>query len=210
MAGGKGRRTPATSSGGGLSAKERQLKKFGEHMSELVKGTLREELRIDARTSDRIFQEVVDHWDRDVDRLEKEQKNGVDPSKYFGYFGFWIRKLKPITNAFPIERPPDHEIEDVNEQVAICVAIRGIMRAVYENQVSAHHQQEGQRKREAVRRFLRNYLMGPTDERSHSNYSTLVYDMRYRTFGPHHITHMLRWAEMSAIRSGSKPRKKRT
>ena len=49
-----------------------------------------------------------------VDRLEKEQKSGVDPSKYFGYFGFWLRKLKPIANARRIpETETGHDAEAV-------------------------------------------------------------------------------------------------
>src|SRR5580700_284575 len=125
MAKSKGRFGSVTT-GGGPSVKKPEvrlsLRRFTADMRSILEDSLLNELEVKASVSERIFRDLVYHWSRDVERIEKDQKkNGVDPSKYFGYFGFWIRKLKPVYGAYRIHPSEDElgnnpEVEDINEQ----------------------------------------------------------------------------------------------
>lgn len=167
----------------------------------------------------RLF-DVAQRWEHDAKRLGEKHKNGFSPIKYISYQAFWIRKLKPISNAYLIKHleaegdsiSPEMEIHDINERIAIRIAGRNLLEFAERGFYPTEHG-DGTGHTTAVdakilREYLRAYMnfpsqrdAGPQHEADKgSTYENLIYNQRYRTFGPHHLVHILDQAVFGALR----------
>lgn len=160
------------------------------------------ELEVHAIVSYRCCEEAIIHHGRDIDRLYVTHHKYVHPTKHCSYLSFWIRKLKPVSKAYPTriikefkeeDLPIFEEITNINEEVALHLAFRSLYRYIEENQIKFPSTDVGVRALSVYNDVLSEYLLSPDEnEMSVGNrFSMLVYDMRFRTFGPHHLTHVL-------------------
>lgn len=147
--------------------------------------------------------DVINHHERDLRKLAAEHPHGVHPTKHIGYLVFWVRKLKPIAMTFRIsdvieagdgELPPAREIASDNEILALYLAQHLLLSYASDGFIPddlPDSQREGFRVRLAE--TLAQVLATTTDVGPGvgSTFQSLVYDMRYRTFGPHHVVHFL-------------------
>jgi hypothetical protein len=148
-------------------------------------------------------QDIIVHHERDLARLRVIHPEGVHPSKHIGYLVFWIRKLKPAANAFPIDQvlahasgdiPPDHEITTINELICIYVAQHLVLSYADDGLIGPHFESE---QRESFKNRIKAIATGVLSSRidvGHSEgnvFRSFIYDMRYRTFGPHHVVHFI-------------------
>jgi hypothetical protein len=149
--------------------------------------------------------EIIEHHFRDLDRLyvhHQHKKKLVHPSKHIAYLAFWIRKLKPIDSAFKIsvldnarnsgnELSSNDEITDINEHVSIVYAVRLIKSFVKSGHICAPKGCSQDDFVAFIDIAAHQYLNEDEKGGPHlgSRLESLVYDMRYRTFGPHHLVH---------------------
>ena len=145
---------------------------------------------------------IITHYDRDVIRLANAQESKkLHPSKPIGYLAFWIRKLKPISNAYPLNllsKSPTGELSeeclDINEMVAIYImgyllekyAEKGVL---IPNQSKEKTLATTIRVTETFHDLLNSRLFLGSE--AGNVFSSLKHDMRYRTFGPHHMVHIV-------------------
>lgn len=148
-------------------------------------------LTISAEISKEKVDEVAAYLGRDLRRLERTQRGGVgiSPTKIAGYFGFWIRKIKPIEGARVEDQGEQTELTNLNERVALQASLAML---------------------KSFKKHGRDPIRGPcraTDcdgaacvERHTTAYFSfsgnlfseyLVYSMGRRTFGPHHLCSVL-------------------
>ncbi len=158
--------------------------------------------------------EIVVHYERDISRLQLIHSDGVHPAKCVGYLVFWVRKLKPISMAYSLSAiqraKPDEELNEsllINEEAAIFLALHltlsyaedGILS--YDEKTSVYiggEKTDAERERlkafvGCLQQLILGYLNNKIDaghERGNI-FTSLVYDMRYRTFGPHHVVHFI-------------------
>lgn len=174
----------------------RQSAIFASHV-ELIIRNLLNELNIDksCRISKAILHECIQFFLRDIYRIEYQQRDDIALTKFAGYLGFWIRKLKPVSSAFPANKSEDaDEIININEILALSISIYIITRELEKNE----HQRifsgalyspcsdcPGQA--ECFARYVKRHLA----YHNHSNQRYLTYSMRARTFGPHHFVVIL-------------------
>ncbi len=184
-----------------------------------------DKMRVDGLISRQVTHDVTLRWARDVNRLNDGQgPNGLSPLKYIAYQAFWVRKLKPVAHAWPREEVRAAEQEErklsqglevvtVNEQVAIRLIIRLALKYAEENQYPSPDYNGYTIARPIppghLREYFRAYLQHPVKdsmpaspegeaERHGTTLDNLIYNMRYRTFGPHHMTHILEQAIFAA------------
>lgn len=158
-----------------------------------------------------ICQDIDDHWERDIKKLESAQQSGIAIEKLIGYYAFWVRKLQPVTKAHPFVENKNGGIivieeknnTHINELVAIylikILAIKYFNDKISEKKVLktknfASDVKEYEQYIEGVEKHfddLFSSINSPELYRSFLN--VCLYDMRYRTFGPHHFTHAVRF-----------------
>lgn len=167
---------------------------------------LTETMEIRADLSKALFYDVALHWKGDVDRIRKVDVKGIRPAKHVAYLAFWIRKIKPVSNAYSAALHQEHrkagrpmpssaEIVNINERVAIRLAFQQLGSFAQAGQLFIHHDAKG----EDIRidydetRFvtaLERYCHQKLALDGKCVLETLLSDMRYRTFGPHHLVHI--------------------
>jgi hypothetical protein len=160
-------------------------------------------MSVNAHVSYRVVEEVVIHFWRDVERLYAIHHDQVHVTKSCSYVAFWVRKLKPISDAYPSEiferigdeaKPAlDDEITAINEEVAILLAIRLLRHCIEDNRVI---EILGKSRVQILKTFdevAEDYLVSEIEDgmKMGLRFQSMVYDMRYRTFGPHHLTQFL-------------------
>jgi translation initiation factor 2 beta subunit (eIF-2beta)/eIF-5 len=139
----------------------------------------------------------------------------VHPSKHIAYAAFWIRKLKPVDSSYPvseIERatrtktPIDEslEIRDVNERICLHYMFRLLNSYVSEGHVKPPHKLKKDDFLANIHRVFINFI----NERDqipvlNDRFEAIVYDMRYRTFGPHHVVHLVNYLLTEASHHGN-------
>ncbi len=173
-------------------------------------------------------EDIVVHFERDVQRLRELHDGQLHPSKWIGYLVFWVRKLKPVSSSFPVAKlvdiSPTENVPDedenflVNEDVAIYLALHMIksyaMDGYFPN--SDHglfldnegdHEPHARRTKEEKEEFVRKIELVVQELARQSMdagykigniFQSVVYDMRYRTFGPHHVVHTINHIVYSA------------
>ena len=170
------------------------------------------ELRYQGDIDPEICQDINDHWERDVAKLKATQEDGVAIEKIIGYYAFWVRKLQPVTNAYPFipneEKDGYIVINDksnthINELVSIYV-IKILALLYFEDKIQEYSTSKINGFNQKIAEY-RAYIDGVekhfTDlfdsinspELYKSFLRVCLYDMRYRTFGPHHFTHAVRF-----------------
>ena len=160
-------------------------------------------LSVDAHVSYRVTEEVMIHFWRDLERLYAIHHRLVHVTKSCSYLAFWVRKLKPISDAFPkavnarLEDdgvpPPDAEIVDINEQVAIHLSIRLLRNCIRDGRILSLKGIDAAEVLGVFDAVVEDYLTSEIEEDMSMGlrFESMVYDMRFRTFGPHHLTQFL-------------------
>lgn len=159
-------------------------------------------MNVHADLSKALFYDLAFHWRRDLDRMQDDK--GIRPAKTAAYMAFWIRKTKPISNAYALATiqayknkiiPFTEEITNINEKVATRLAFQIIAQCAEKGFLKIHDSQTNQdiplvynRKKyeEAVSGYC-NQKLGLDGK---SVLEVLIYDMRYRAFGPHNLVHI--------------------
>lgn len=156
------------------------------------------------RVSLRCCEDIILHHERDLLRLRAIQADGIHPTKHIGYLAFWVRKLKPISCAFPtsliITTDDRHQIDEkeeialINELAAVYLS-QHLLMSYADDGVIFQAENEKQKKTfmSALLKSMRfsildDHALGPS---TISLLTNIIYDMRYRTFGPHHLVHIL-------------------
>lgn len=162
---------------------------------------LLDQMELDAIVSYPTVEEIVIHFWRDIDRLFAIHHETVHPTKACSYLAFWVRKLKPISMAFPKsaihkERdifPFEIEVADVNEQIAVHIALSWTRRCIEEERFTPDAKVQKELTLLAFDKSVEDYLTSYFEDGMEMGvrFDNIVYDMRFRTFGPHHLTHML-------------------
>jgi hypothetical protein len=195
-----------------------------EDLNEVIKASLKT-LGVHANISMFRLFDVVQRWERDAKRLGSEHADGFHPVKYIAYQAFWIRKLKPVSNAYRIKdlemgRPsPTREIVDINERLAIRVAVWNLLTfaetGLYPTERGDANAVKTKVKPAVLRDYIKSYLQfpdatvkGQPGKAKGTTYQNLVYNQRYRTFGPHHLVHILDQALFGALRQQAMGKKK--
>jgi hypothetical protein len=159
-------------------------------------GDVTERLQVDCIISDNSVLDLSKFLLRDIQRIQERQKNKVSSIKFAGYWGFWIRKLKPISRAFrrgDDKNDPFKEIIHINELVALEISICFILRIG----AFAEHNVVIDVIRGACKERARNACNGVDCVKEAAidfmkfqnalNLKYLIHSMRHRTFGPHHF-----------------------
>jgi hypothetical protein len=158
---------------------------------------------VNAHISYPIVEEVIIHFWRDLERLYAIHHELVHVTKACSYIAFWVRKLKPISDAYPNsiidalaeDSLPPHfaEITDINEQVAIHLSIRLLRNCIRDHRII---DKPDIKKSEILNSFdtvVDDYLTSEIEDGMSMGlrFESMIYDMRFRTYGPHHLTHFL-------------------
>lgn len=202
----------AAASGGGEPAGE----ELGDELLHYY-GQLIEDLLLDsgfkARVSKLRLREVIAHWQKDIDRLARVHDGNVNPAKFISYLSFWIRKIKPISDAYHIQditpdqngndtAPYTKEFTDINERVAILFAVSQLLTYAKLGKLDGVNPDDDANG-DVIKQRVVNlksffsqslHFLADVGSMKGSNYSGLIYDMRYRTYGPHHLTTWLNQA----------------
>lgn len=125
-----------------------------------------------------LMNEAAYNCAKDLEKIAIYQKDQVNQLKTFGYFGFWIRKIRPVEQATRYGSP----FKEVNEYLSIWVIV---------SLVSRHYKfianKDKSKSREAAAAIAA--LESLVSDAKRLEY--VVHCMRSRTFGPHHYVIML-------------------
>lgn len=162
---------------------------------------LMDSLNVRADISKALCYDVALHWLHDIERLRRDGDDTIRPAKHVAYMAFWFRKLKPLSNAYHLRdilqagahpAPPTREILNVNERVAIWIAFEQLSdfaeagNLVLCGTPDTVYPYDPEKFRKAVERY-RNQKLGPQGK---TVLEALLYDMRYKAFGPQHLVHI--------------------
>lgn len=137
-------------------------------------------------------------------RQQKLDRKGIRPAKHAAYIAFWMRKIKPISHAYDADiwnkhkgcPPSVKEIEDINEIIAVNLAFEFLLRS-NQNKLLKIHKGEGSDSGDYPIHYNNACFIRVMNEFCHQKLAndgkcvldTIINDMRYRTFGPHHLAH---------------------
>jgi hypothetical protein len=186
-----------------VSREARTRHRLAQELFASLRAIMRDDLELSGVISYRVCEEIIIHLRRDTDRLFVTHHRLVHPTKHCSYLAFWIRKLKPVSRAYPISvlenldpgDVPDPEFEDssVNEKLCLLCAIKNLHTHISEGHI---HLPSGREKDKILQQYasaVANYFnhRDVADAEMGDRFQSLVYDLRFRTFGPHHLTHVL-------------------
>lgn len=149
--------------------------------------------------------DVVVHLLRDMDRLYALHQKLVHPAKHVAYTAFWIRKIKPVSCAYPFSHvesatkrnaPIDEgeELADANEKICLYYMRRLICEYVAHKQIATPAKLTLEKFISNINGvfddFVKDTSPGPA---LNNRFEAMIYDMRYRTFGPHHYVHTVNY-----------------
>jgi hypothetical protein len=156
-----------------------------------------------AHVSMKTCEEIVDRFRHDIARLlEGKNQRNIHPAKYVGYLCFWVRKLKPISRAFPrgeAQKAKDNgeklahslEIITANEIVTVSLCVLWLFKFCKAGKIpELGGPVEKAKHRLGNAMFDVLNLGSDVGAREGSILESVTYDMRYRTFGPHHLVHL--------------------
>lgn len=186
-----------------LEPSQDEVKELAETAHRLIESYLRE-IDVSAIISRKTVVELAYFFYRDIYRIKVQQNDQVTAAKFAGYLGFWIRKLKPISQAFKVgtdTEDPNLEILEINElaglQVSINVLIedgKGGSETQLHDPVRRNCQDNTCDGKVCLTEYVRLYFGLPT------NVDYILYSMRHRTFGPHHLVNSLEHLVFGACR----------
>jgi hypothetical protein len=186
---------------------------LGEWLFHFTSRYLDRSRQIKAVVSKSLLNDVALRWKLDTARTEADH---IRPAEYAAHLAFWIKKLKPISQAYHLRDVeaariegipvnPSMEIIDINEQAAIRLAFVHLAGCAKKDQVTIHDKASGefctlnyddQMYKASVQKFLNQKL----SLNGNSVGDKLIEDMRYRSFDTHHFVYMfdqfvfgLRW-----------------
>ena len=130
--------------------------------------------------------DVVLHHSGDMDKLGAHQGTAISVNKRIAGLIFWIRRLKPITMACLTNF--DGELQDINEQAAVWIAHRLLLaycetQYAWEKLISLNIKDK--------KKEFGLYLQAYWSIGNWFNFTSLVYNLRYRNFSPHHLAILL-------------------
>jgi hypothetical protein len=158
------------------------LDKNSAILSKLLKDVIPKALKAEAidteigDTTNKLISEVAYRTHADIQKLRFYQEDDVDPYKTISYLCFWIRKLKPL----PVYPKNGKAMLDINERLSLWLmsalvarfAELGVIKDTVEAKRVTHN----------AKRFFNNEQL----------FKDTVHALRYRTFGPHHYTMIMR------------------
>lgn len=173
---------------------------LGEWLFHFTSRYLHHNRQIRAVVSKALLNDVALRWRIDTTRNDASQ---IRPAEYAAHLAFWIKKLKPISQAYHfrdveaarkagVSINPSTEIIDINEQAAIRLAFVHLAGCAKNGQVTICDQisdefrvlsYDDQIYKETVKKYLSQKL--DMDGKSVSD--KLIEDMRYRSFERHHF-----------------------
>jgi hypothetical protein len=130
--------------------------------------------------SQRTLKDIVTHYRNDIEKLKDHQNDSISLTKRIAGIAFWIRRLKPISSAYLGGR----EIQDINEQVCIQLAIR-LLIVTADDPRNSKTMKAVQNAGKGNR--LAPYLKKFFNSDNYSAYTNLIYSLRYRNWSPHHL-----------------------
>jgi hypothetical protein len=139
---------------------------------------------------------------RDMDRLYAVHQKLVHSSKHIAYMAFWIRKLKPVDTSYPIAEldraghsntdiDESLEIRDINERISLYYMFDLMKAYVFDGHIEAPQGMSKSSFLQNIELAFANFLKGRIGPVLDDRFEAVVYDMRYRTFGPHHVVHLV-------------------
>jgi hypothetical protein len=176
---------------------------------------LREDLKCMGTVSLACCYDVIEHHSRDIERLYAVHQQLVHPSKHIAYAAFWIRKLKPVDTSYPISEvekalrskkqiDKSLELRDVNERICLHYTFRLLNEYVSSGHIKPPKGTAKETFLVNIERVFRNFVNGgDAGPVLNDRYEAIVYDMRYRTFGPHHVVHLVNYLLTEASHNGS-------
>ncbi len=177
-----------------LEPSQDEVTDLAENAHRLIERYLHE-INVEAHISKKTIVELAYFFYRDIYRIKVQQNDHVTAAKFAGYLGFWIRKLKPISEAFNIganKEDPNLEIIEINELAALQIAInvliqdgKGGAESELHDPVRRNCQDNTCDGKVCLTEYIRLYFGLPT------NVDYILYSMRHRTFGPHHLVNSL-------------------
>ncbi|WP_339163598.1 hypothetical protein [Methylobacterium bullatum] len=183
-----------------------QISRLALDLHEKLSDILDNDLNYDGHVSISICNQIIIHHFRDMDRLYAVHQKLVQPSKHIAYLAFWIRKLKPVSQAYKkasvtkygskerlIAEFPQEEVEDVNEKCSLYYAVALLNTFLQSGNIKVPSGMTKVAYTTRLANIMGDYFRG--DDSSGMNlgnrYEAVLYDMRYRTFGPHHFVHII-------------------
>ena len=181
----------------------RQVEFLSKECSEVFQVIL-ENLGISADVDLELVDELSAFFLRDIYRIDQQQRGEVSLAKYAGYWAFWVRKLKPISNPQYVSKDTekrhitDRDLKSINEIVSLSFAIYLVndSRMQADKLKPVRGQREDVVRRECAR-LEEGRCKGADCFKAHTErYITfndgfflqyITYSMRNRTFGPHHF-----------------------
>lgn len=162
---------------------------------------LRDVMGVHADLSNALFYDLALHLKEDVDRQAAISTDGIRPAKFAAYLAFWMRKIKPISRAYYVDvckkhdwaPPPQEEINDINEKVAVRMAFNYLWAFHDLGHLTIHLGDDDvpiKRDAEGFKTEVASFCHQKLGVDGECVLETLIYDMRYRTFGPHHLVHL--------------------
>lgn len=131
---------------------------------------------------------------RDLHRLGEAQEDSICITKVAGYWGFWIRKIRPIVSAYAVVGGEKIELPEINERIALQFAVSYVRARGKRNQAGkAYDPFRAECKvsecdgTACVSAYCDDGLSGKSRDLA----AYAVHCMRYRTFGPHHFVMFL-------------------
>ena len=170
---------------------KQQIAFLSTRCTQIIEGIL-DDFGVDAEIDKEIVLDLTEFFLRDIYRIDRQQRGSISVAKFAGYWGFWIRKLKPLSQPKPIADCvlEENEIKAINEYVAVVYAVKFLIElrggAVFDDHVSQRCREiesgacDGMK---CVSQYTEKYMN--FENRFFLRY--IVYSMRHRTFGPHHF-----------------------
>jgi hypothetical protein len=183
--------------------KPREILPYAQELRYTLNVLLRDDLKCYGSISLACCYDVIEHHMRDIERLYAVHQKLVHASKHIAYLTFWIRKLKPVDTSYPISEieraistssaiDESVEVRDVNERICLYYMHTLLKSSAADGRIKP----PGVMPKEdfianidlAFNNFLTEGNGGPVLD---NRFGAVVYDMRYRTFGPHHVVHLV-------------------
>jgi hypothetical protein len=178
---------------------------FAHDLRFALAAILKQDMKCIGEVSLACCQDVVVHLQRDIDRLYAVHQKLVHPSKHIAYAAFWIRKVKPVSSAYPITEfdrakrrnsPLDEgkEVSDVNERICLFYTLKLLNAYIKDGHIETP---KGSKTSAFLQRLHRVFVQFVTDSQPgpalNDRFEAIIYDMRFRTFGPHHVVHLVNY-----------------
>lgn len=181
------------------------ITKLAQSMQAQISKLLRNKMDVRADISRAVVYDVMDRWNYDMRRILANNSSGVRPSKHVAFLAFWIRKLKPVSHAVPARSgdipdgmrysSADSEILGINEHLAIWLAFERLENFVRNGKVEVADRKTGNPRvitydKDKFSTAVAEFCGQRLSPGGKTVIEVLVEDMRYRTFGPHHLVHL--------------------